>query len=356
MKERNHVLIIGLAGFNAGDNLIAIRTLKELEKNHTITCVTFKKNYIAKNGYNEFFLDYKKITSWFKLFFKIIESDLIILGGGSLIQDKLGGSSTKGVLGYTNLTTLLAKLVNKKIISLPLGIDKLNYKKNHEVAKKILHRIKYLYVRDKRSKIFLKEAYNINAEYVPDPGIYDYSDFLDKDSYANSISISLVKENCLEPDSPIMKQLFEVVNYWLSKDYNINLIAMDSRGNDELSLYDLFPKNEKINIIDGDDLNKIIKTIVNSDFMLAMRLHAIIIGCAYTPTFCLSRTTKTHYFCENYNIEYLDIEKNQKIPIETIEKLKNLSFEVNSSTIKDYKFDINLGNSYFLKLNNSIGR
>lgn len=309
-------LVIGLAGHNLGDDAIAFTVFNKLKSEGVeVKVTTVNPGRLEKYGINEVYLNRKSVASLCKLSIEILKADLIFVGGGSLIQDKLGFKGFKGVMGFLNQITLMCKLLGKNVISLPIGVDKLFASEKN--ANKIIKRISQLNVRDQLSYNNAFRYSGVKAKIYPDPAFF-IDKYICKNKETSSQEpycvISLVKENLNE-------DLFisEIIDYCKrviegSKLY-IKFVCMDTRATDELIIYNKIVNHlppERVEIIRNDNLLFIVPLIQEANHILAMRLHALIIGFSHAPMYCLSRTTKTLALCKEYSIPYLDLDGSDK--------------------------------------------
>ncbi|MED4941222.1 polysaccharide pyruvyl transferase family protein [Heyndrickxia coagulans] len=320
------ISIFGSVGFNIGDEAIAVAAancLRTLDRDIEIYISSLHNNIINKyNGIDEFLIDRKSLKGWVKLVKQIKNSDIIVLGGGTMIQDKLGISLTRGMIPYMLQISIIAKFLNKKLVTLPIGVDKLNTRLGKILASHVLMKIDKLHVRDENSKRLAAIYSNKGATPVVsvDPAFFlkiedeiEFS-FMNKKKY---VAISLVNEN-LETDKFLPAILKSIEFILENTDYYIALVPMDRRESEEISLFKIIRDNlkedykDKIKIINPNlNVYEITSILRNSQLLIAMRLHAMILSLGYTPIIGISRTTKTENFLNEYSDYYLDINKNK---------------------------------------------
>ncbi|WP_437829645.1 polysaccharide pyruvyl transferase family protein [Niallia taxi] len=316
------ITIFGSVGYNIGDEAIAVAAankLLEIDKDLIITISTLKKGVIEGKytGLNEFYLQRNNLNGWKHLFEQIKDSDLIVLGGGTMVQDKLGISVTRGMIPYMLQLTLISKILRKPVITLPIGVDKLNTKLGKVFSKKFLNSIDKLYVRDEQS---LSLAQNYASKLNNGTVCSDPAFFLEvkEGKIINSrkyVTISLVNENL--DKSSFIPAIKDCIN-WIIKntELDIYLVPMDRRNEEELTLFaEIIGKNdssssERIKIIDAEqNVFQITNILRNSELLIGMRLHALILSIGYTEIIGISRTTKTENFFKEFGLDYFDINK-----------------------------------------------
>lgn len=308
------IKIFGLIGENLGDEILGISAYNEI-------CKTFPNTKIGElianraarnNGVQSFFIDRKSIKGIYQLIKAIEESDVVVVGGGSLIQDKLGISIFRGTLPFLFQIVLIAKLLGKKVISLPLGVDQLNTKMGKFFALCSLKAIDYVCVRDELSQKNACEYGNLTYDKVrvmPDPAFL-FDTTVSKCTH-NYIVISLVKENY--DTSYFIPALTEFIEHMLSKGFKIKLLSMDERITEEHELnrkiFDLM-QNTSVEIVPlGQSIDSICHLIRSAKLVVAMRLHAAIIAYGYANILMISRTTKTDAFRLQYDVKGLNMTK-----------------------------------------------
>ncbi|CAI9395043.1 hypothetical protein BACSP_00833 [Bacillus sp. T2.9-1] len=321
------VTIFGSVGFNIGDEAIAVATANKLLEHNPdweITISTIKEQVINGKYENlkEFNINRNSFSGWRKLYKQIAKSDLILLGGGTMIQDKLGISLMRGMIPYMVQILFISKILNKKVITLPIGVDKLNTSLGKRMAPLFLRSVDQLFVRDanslKYAELYTKKA-NI-GEISADPAFFldlKSDAFKSSEKKESYITISLVNENLNK--NTFLPAVSKGIDWILNEtDYSIHLIAMDRREIEELTLF-----QELINGIDSKFINRIQIFDINSDvyhvtqelrnskLLIGMRLHALILSVGYTSLIGLSRTTKTENFLEEFKIDYFDLNKGE---------------------------------------------
>lgn len=345
-RQERKALIIGLAGYNFGDEAIAVSAAKILSQKYEIIVTTTRPNALNRYGIKEVNLNRKSPYSWWSMIKAIHRCDIVYFGGGSLIQDKLGISITRGVLSFFFQYLLIARLLGKDCITLPIGVDKLETQLGKSMAKYVLKMLKAVNVRDEKSRqLAIKYLGNTEkpVNLYADPAFLLEEISLTRHARStaeNYILISLVYENLDEA------MLYKVYNSIISDTtltkYRKLFIVMDPRETDELYLY-----REILNISENDiviptDAIDALDIIRSSAFMIGMRLHCLILGLGKTPMVCLSRTTKTHAFSEEAQIPFIDLDKQNFDTIYFSEKIKESFSEKEALLLKQRKTQVTL--------------
>lgn len=160
------VVLSGYYGFgNVGDEAILFSIIKALKKIQADIEITVLSN---DPDYTRLTYGVAAVNRWSlkKMIKAIKESDGLISGGGSLLQDKTGNRS----IFYYSAVMMIAKLQRKPLIVYAQGIGPIEQKRNQSIVKFVLSRATLLTVRDEESKQFLEEI-GVRREItlVPDP-------------------------------------------------------------------------------------------------------------------------------------------------------------------------------------------
>ncbi|MEA3313714.1 MAG: polysaccharide pyruvyl transferase CsaB [Caldisericota bacterium] len=139
------ILLTGYFGFgNAGDEMI-FHVMKTKFENKGHCVYSFIKN--PKNM-NEF-----RRNSIKAIYSAIKKSDIVVSGGGGILQDKTSSKS----LHYYLFIIKVAKLLHKKVAVFAQGIGPLNKQINKIAVKKALNRADLITVRDIHSQNILRD-------------------------------------------------------------------------------------------------------------------------------------------------------------------------------------------------------
>lgn len=324
------ILLIGLIGHNLGDEAIGVAVNHYLKSSGLqVSVTTLVENRLTKYGIDEYLINRSTVSGVLNIINIIFRSDIVVVGGGSLVQDKLGLSLLRGVLAFLMQIVLISRVLGKPVVSVPIGVDTLATKLGKFYAYVTLSFISKLFVRDELSLINTKiYKRNSTAKLGADPA------FLINDAGYSNISnlccdkyivISLVKEN-LDDDNFVQPIIALIESY---KKHGIILLAMDDRDEDELSIYSKIVDElgeDRIRIVNSKEYNvfEVTSLIRNADYLVAMRLHSVILGVGYVKSIVLSRTTKTDAVAKQFGLKKIDISK----PVEKdilVSELENIS-------------------------------
>lgn len=313
--------IVGAVGTNLGDEAIAVaawRGLRALDPGLDISVATAVAGALRERypEIEEFHLQRGTPAGLLRLAGWMSSLDAVLLGGGSLIQDKLGITPLRGMIPYVAQVVLLAKALRKPVHTLPIGIDRLETGLGRAFAGPVLRALDSLAVRDGGSLA-------LGRRYAgPRPAIRLATDpaFALEGFAAGSpfpaepapFAISLVRENL--DLRHLLPELLEGMIELLRKGQPLVLIPMDRKAEEEQALYgellERIPADLRglVRVLPPDaSLEEVVRTLRSARGLMAMRLHAAILALGYTPVFLLSRTTKTEQLALEFGLGWADI-------------------------------------------------
>lgn len=328
MTER--AVLSGYFGFkNFGDEAILSLLVNKLQSlKYSVTVISSNPDY-TKSQFKHIrcvkTFDIKNIAGF------ISKSDVLISGGGSLLQDV---TSLKSLIYYLFII-FLGIFFNKKIIIFAQGIGPINSTIGVFLTKILLKQCFYISVRDKKSHELLK-SWGINSELLCDPIFSLNIDILKK---ADTIAIQLRDFSTVTNDF-IERLAQEIVNNF--SDKNIEIYSFQDTV--DLEVCKTFEKNLKM-------LNPDIKTLIYSNltnseiteniskaqYLIAMRFHAIIVGLlSQTKILGINYDTKVERICEEFSVPMLEINKEFQ---NQFEELKSQNPAIRQDKLKEKEFD-----------------
>ncbi len=261
------VAISGYYGFkNFGDEAILtvlinhLKQLKDIDITVFSSDIDYTSSTYSVNSVKRF--DIKNVIK------TIQNSDVLISGGGSLLQDV---TSLKSVV-YYSLIIALGLLFNKKVIIFAQGIGPLNKKLSQLIVRNLLKNCTLVTVRDEKSLALLNN-WNIHANLVCDP-IYSLNVTPEPDNGAIGVQLREFKTmnyNLLHKLALFIARKF--------RDKKVEIFSLQESQDLELSkrfehiLKTLNPEL-KTEIITDDIINRISKL----SYLIAMRFHAILVA------------------------------------------------------------------------------
>ncbi len=324
-------VLSGYFGFkNFGDEAILDVLVKKLQNdNHNITVISSNPEYTMSQ--------YKEINSIYTFNIKeiirtIFNSDIVISGGGSLLQDVTSAKS----LYYYLFIIFIGLLFNKTVIIFAQGIGPIQNPISRFIALQFIKHCKYVSVRDKNSYKLLTNS-GIKADLLCDP-IFSIN-IPGIENKTKTVAVQL--RNCKGITADFIDRLAHQINIEF-KDYKIEIYSFQDEI--DLEICKEFEKNIKMlnpdiktEIFQGLTNSQIIERISQAEYMIAMRFHAIIIGLL----------TKTKILAINYDIKVEKIAKEFGLPIlnfnteikDAIAELKSENSEAITKKAKKKVFD-----------------
>ncbi|TCT14111.1 polysaccharide pyruvyl transferase CsaB [Natranaerovirga pectinivora] len=328
------ILISGYLGFdNSGDESIlqAISTsIKESELPIEITALSSNPRKTAKNHQINSLHSFNP----FSVLKGILRSDIIISGGGNLLQDKTSSKS----LWYYIFIIFLGKVFRKKVMLYSNGVGPLDKKINKKIVKKVINKVDVITLREKLSKEMLIDIG------VTNPPIHITADpvFLLKPSEEARIKKILEQEGIQNNKKNIgisvrkwgnENQVKEFAGFCddIVKNNNMNIVFIPMQYPQDLIVSEQILENmkEKAKIISKHySSNDQIGIIKEMDIILSMRLHTLIYaGIVSVPMVGIVYDPKIEYYLN-------------QVGMPSIKHIENLSYEEIKSHI------INIYNDY----------
>ena len=320
------ILVSGYVGFNNfGDEAIFYalsRHLKELGFNVSVLC----------NNTKEVEEKYEVNAYYFKSLIQILKAilncDILISGGGSLLQNKTSNFS----LFYYLFIILFAKLFFKKVIIFAQGIEPIVGKFPEFITKTILKFVNFITVRDNNSKKLLK-SWNINSTLVSDPA---YSLVQDRKIEENKKGLIVQLRNYRGMNYEFISSLA----LFIAQNYKGEVSVFSFQDEiDERICFEFIEELKKYNIkaqyIPNKSTEETINIINKAQYVISTRLHGLIISNALnTRTFAISYDEKIKTLINELNLESIDIFNYTKDELNT--KL-NKFFNYQSDKIHQYR-------------------
>lgn len=299
MMGSKKIVISGYYGFdNSGDDAILKAIVNDLRENNNNLdiCALSKKPNSTESNY-----DIKSIDrfSYIKVLKGIMNSDMLISGGGSLLQDV---TSTRSILYYLTLI-YITKLLKKPVMIYANGIGPINKKINRFLTKRILNKVDLISLRDYNSKKTIEElgVINENIFVTADPV------FTLKASDEDVVNDILTKEG-IPLDKPLVgisvrawgknKSIVEVLSNcidYIKNTYDVNVVLIPMHYPEDLKISNEIcnlSKSKCYCLTNQYSVENIMGIINQLEIIIAMRLHSLIyaatqavpmIGLVYDP-------------------------------------------------------------------------
>ena len=334
------IIMSGYFGFsNSGDDAILksiIESFKSLDPYLNIKVLS-KDPDLTEREYGVAAVDRFK---FFDVRKSLKAADMLISGGGSLLQDKTSSRS----IWYYLLIMKLAKRYKKKVFVYSNGVGPINKRFNRNITRRVLNKVDYITLRDKDSYDFIKSigVNNPNIKVLSDPvfNLKEASDESVHKKFDINEDTVLVSIRSWMDDEKLIAELSKFLNYLIDEGKNIVFMPMQTPRDTTIS--------EKIaaNLKSSKIINEkypveiLMSLMKNADFIVAMRLHAMIyaihqnvpfIGLSYDP----KTETLLKDFDESINIDVDAINYDDLLKAYKYIKENREAFISNLSTINE---------------------
>ena len=283
------VLLSGYYGFdNAGDDAVLFAIVQALRETIPEVDITVLSNQPEKTAAQ---FQVKAVNRWGKTSLPkaIKECDVLISGGGSLLQDV---TSKNGILYYLGVIKL-AQIMRKKVIVYAQGIGPVKEPRNRALVAKILNKVQAITVRDFDSRRELMEMGVYREILVAvDPVLGIPADSIDEVMGRKLLSEF---EACFTDNK---KTVMVAARNWKHSDHFFKEIAdscdaMVEQGWQVVFLPFHYPedveagrsiaalmKQEAIVLSGNYSPQETMAILKNADLVVGMRLHSLIMGAA----------------------------------------------------------------------------
>jgi len=279
------ILISGYYGFsNAGDEAMLtaiVEGLRAEQQNVQITVLSGKPGITADKHRVQ---SIHRFNGW-EIFRAMRKTDLLLSGGGSLLQDV---TSRRSLFYYLSIL-MMAKFLGKKVMLYAQGIGPIRSAFARNLTKLVCGRVDLITVRDDGSYEELKEmGLPKNKILVTADAVFALR--TDKKELGREI----LRKNGLAEDKPIIgiavrqwtgekrfKQVFADAVSELREQYNAQIVFLplqfpaDTVIAQEISLL-LDNKNDIIILKEGFTTEEYVSIVGNLDLLIGMRLHALV--------------------------------------------------------------------------------
>lgn len=296
------VFIFGYYGFkNLGDEAILlsiVKTLKEKDLGTEIYALSYNVKYtesthkihgVSRNSV-------KDIISAIK------NSDLVISGGGSLLQDV---TSTRSLLYYLVIISI-AKFLKKPVLFFCNGFGPIRRKYNKYLARKVISKVDKIVLRDPESKklmeqIGIKKPIEVtidstfsleSIDYIRSKEILENEGIpLDKPLIGVSVRPWYLNEN-------FINTMASFGDYVVDRGLSLVFIPMQVSKDEDMSRKIMDKMKHEAYILKKEYTpEEILGVIGELDLIIAMRLHALIFACIkQIPMIGLEYDPKVHTF------------------------------------------------------------
>ncbi len=328
MKKR--VVLSGYFGFkNFGDEAILSVLINKLQQDkHRITVISSNPQYTKSQ--------YKHIRSvqTFNIpdiFAAIRKSDVLISGGGSLLQDV---TSLKSLFYYL-FVIFLGLFLHKDVIIFAQGIGPINNKFGELLTQTLLKNCKYVSVRDEKSLELLK-SWGIKADLLCDP---IFSTQIPHYKKTNTVAVQLRDFQTMNEDF-IDRLAQKISKEFSDKDIEIysfqDAIDLEVCQKFEKAVNMLNP-SIKTTLYSNLTNSEIINNLAKAEYLVGMRFHAIIIGLlAKCKILAINYDIKVEKLAKEFDLPIIDLKREFN---NQFAELKNQNTKITSTKVQSKQFD-----------------
>lgn len=319
MSNTNKIVLSGYYGFdNIGDEAVLysiISALRKEIKNVEITVLSNNpdktKALYGVNSINRW--DMKAVARSIKA------SDLLISGGGSLLQDVTSGKTVPYYLAIVKI----AQFYRKKVVFYSQGIGPVNKGYSRWLIKKVVNKVDGIFVRDSASKKLLEEIgikKPIGTALDPVLGI-ELPEGKEEQKLSKTVGIYIRPWQDETHDKNLIDSLVPGLIYLLEKGYKLCFIPMHYEQDCQIAkdLVKEVKQAAKANAyIDEKYLESDIKVVdkmlsikevlvytASFDLVIGMRLHSLIMAAASkVPIMALSYDPKVTEFMNEIDVPH----------------------------------------------------
>ena len=291
-------IVSGYIGFdNFGDEAIAKVLTDRLKKSgaEKITLISSSPEKTAQIHQ----VDSCKMLDFWK---SLCEADVLISGGGSLLQDV---TSVKSLIYYLGVI-YSALILHKKVEIFAQGIGPINSKVGQILTRFALSNADKISVRDKKSQELLKK-WGIESELVKDP-ILELE--LSPKNKTGVVGIQL-RSYPTVTDKFLSRLAEEVIKNFADK--KIQIISLQDSV--DLEICEKFARILKINgrennveVVRNLSINDVFECISNLEYLVAMRFHANVVGMkSGVKTLAIDYDIKVKKLADEYRLPIIEL-------------------------------------------------
>ncbi len=303
-------LVLGYYGFfNSGDDAILYAVCQDIKAQNVNNKITVMSNN-PESTEKEYGVSAIPRFDILKVIREIKKADIVIFGGGSLLQDVTSSRS----LTYYLTIMKIAKFFKKKTILYANGVGPINSKENQDKTSKVLNKLTKITVRDTESEKFLHDigvskdkvkltadpVYNLNTKSVNINDIYEKHNV----NLDNKNFVSVYFRKFGEDESYItnLSELFDRVQREL--DLEILFVPMEYPSDFEASVKIQNQMKNNSFILNGRvEVPEMFEIIKNSKLVFGMRLHSLIYSSVVnTPMVAFSYDPKVDSFASQMGV------------------------------------------------------
>ena len=304
------VLLSGYYGFdNAGDEAVLyaiIQTLRQAKPDIDITVLSNQPEQTAQA------FGVKAVNRWSKggLLKAVKQCDVLISGGGSLLQDV---TSKNGIIYYLGIIKL-AQMMKKKVMIYAQGIGPVMHSRNRKLVRKILNKADAITVRDLDSRMELMQM-GVYREIMvcSDPVMGIPVEEIDAEvgkgllvqggmAPNNTKPVLMVAARDWQHSERLFTEVAAYCDYAVQEGWQVILLPFHYPADVEASRHivaQMQHGSDAVVLADNYSPQDTMALLKNADLILGMRLHSLIMGAALgKPMIALSYDPKVSSFMQ----------------------------------------------------------
>ena len=309
-EKQYNVVMSGYYGFNnTGDEAIMLsmhKNIQQMGENYHITVLSnkpkeTKEKYGIEAVYRFRFMD---------VFRAIHRCDVLLSGGGSLLQDS---TSTRSLMYYLSITAA-AKLMRKKVMLYANGIGPVSGKRNRRLVKQVVNKADLITLREENSyEELLSMGVNPKKCFVTADPVFTM------DGVSEEKTQEILREEGIPTDKPMVVvsvrnwkdmdkfigQFAELCDIIVEK-YQRNIVFLSMQMPHDVTVSEKVRKKMKQNayiLKSSYSPYEVMGIISQADFILSMRLHTLIFAARQrVPLIGFIYDPKIEYYLEKLDM------------------------------------------------------
>lgn len=304
-------LLLGYYGFfNSGDDAIlhaVCQDIKSQDENCEITVMSNNPESTEK----EYGVRAIKRYDMVAVLKEMRKADIVIFGGGSLLQDVTSSRSLQYYLTIMRLATMM----KKKTMLYANGVGPINNLKNQKATVRVLNKLNVLTVRDRESYNFLFRI-GINQEKLKLSADPVYNIKSEKSDVDKLLAKHSIERNGEKYVAVVFRTFGEDLSYTrdiakvcdkIYEEFNLRILfaPMEYPGDFQLSHKIQNEMKHKSWVLkERAEVDKLIDIIGGAHIILGMRLHGLIYATLNNvPIMAFSYDPKINSFCKQLGVE-----------------------------------------------------
>lgn len=312
-------LICGYYGYkNSGDEALlasVIEDIKEVNSENSIVILSKEDAVYDFSGVRAIDrFDFRRVRRAIK------SCDILVMGGGSLLQDKTSNKS----LYYYLLVIFWGNYFGKQTYLYSNGLGPISSSFNRWLSKKVLNRVSEICFRDEDSYALAREIGVVNTNMrVGADSVFSLR-YEVEDNYKEDRICFVIRK--WEDSESFLENLAKYADY-IQEAYGYDIIFVPLKIPDDKTLSErLQSKMEhESKIVILDDVASLVSFFAASKLVVSMRFHGLVYSSiGGTPSIGLSYDEKVTSICEDLDIPYQSI---KHMDVDGLKKISKDIFE-----------------------------